>query len=141
MTVGARLYRVEQQMTMMDKKLDVIVNCINSLTHNRNLSYAASNSNLTGQFYQLQPYQSTSQYSTLYSSDAGQRLISQQQLALPSTASSPGHSNSPLLLKSNEECIWNKNTCMENQSTSLDYRQGNHNPESNNNRNTNEILI
>lgn len=105
MTVGARLYRVEQQMSMMDKKLDVIVNCINSLAHNRNLSNAASNSNLLGQFYQLQPYQSTSQFSTLYSSDAGQTLFSQQQLALPSTASSPIPSNSPVPSNGKEDNV------------------------------------
>lgn len=105
MTVGARLYRVEQQMSMMDKKLDVIVNCINSMAHNRNLSNAASNSNLLGQFYQLQPYQSTSQFSTLYSSDAGQTLLSQQQLALPSTASSPIPSNSPVTSNGREDNV------------------------------------
>ncbi|KAL5290059.1 KCNQ1 family protein [Megaselia abdita] len=105
MTVGARLYRVEQQMSMMDKKLDVIVNCINSLAQNRNISNTASNSNLAGQFYQLQPYQSTSQYSTLYSSDTGQTLLSQQQLALPSTTSSPIPSNSPVPLKSKEDDV------------------------------------
>lgn len=33
MTVGARLYRVEQQLSCMDKKLDQLVHHLNQLTH------------------------------------------------------------------------------------------------------------
>lgn len=108
MTVGARLYRVEQQISMMDKKLDVIVNCINSLSFNVNLSNTPSNSNLSGPFYQLQPYQSNSQYSPLFSSDVGQTLISQTQLSLPFTSSSPMPSTSPVPLKRTENDVWKR---------------------------------
>lgn len=33
MTIGARLYRVEQQLTLMDRKLDQIVYLLNAHTH------------------------------------------------------------------------------------------------------------
>lgn len=33
MTVGARLYRVEQQLSIMDKKIDQIIHGINIITH------------------------------------------------------------------------------------------------------------
>lgn len=33
MTVGARLYRVEQQLSVMDKKIDQIIHGLNSLAH------------------------------------------------------------------------------------------------------------
>uniref|UniRef100_A0A8D9B9V1 Potassium voltage-gated channel subfamily KQT member 1 n=1 Tax=Cacopsylla melanoneura TaxID=428564 RepID=A0A8D9B9V1_9HEMI len=35
MTIGARLYRVEQQLTLMDRKLDQIVYLLNAHTHHR----------------------------------------------------------------------------------------------------------
>lgn len=34
MTVGARLYRVEQQLSVMDKKMDQIMHAINGISHN-----------------------------------------------------------------------------------------------------------
>lgn len=33
MTVGARLYRVEQQLSVMDKKLDQLVHTLNQISH------------------------------------------------------------------------------------------------------------
>lgn len=92
-------------MSMMDKKLDVIVNCVNSLTFNMNLSTAPSNSNISGQFYQIQPYQSNCQYSPLYTSEVGPTLISQSQLALPFTTSSIVPSTSPVPPKSTENDV------------------------------------
>lgn len=35
MTVGARLYRVEQQLSMMDKKLEQVLHAINAMTHHQ----------------------------------------------------------------------------------------------------------
>ncbi|KAL1450056.1 hypothetical protein WDU94_002513 [Cyamophila willieti] len=35
MTIGARLYRVEQQLTLMDRKLDQIVYLLNAHSHHR----------------------------------------------------------------------------------------------------------
>lgn len=34
MTVGARLYRVEQQLSNVDKKMDQIMHAINGISHN-----------------------------------------------------------------------------------------------------------
>lgn len=33
MTVGARLYRVEQQLSVMDKKIDQVLHALNTLAH------------------------------------------------------------------------------------------------------------
>lgn len=35
MTVGARLYRVEQHLATMDKKMDQIMHALNGITHQR----------------------------------------------------------------------------------------------------------
>lgn len=36
MTVGARLYRVEQQLSLMDKKLDQLIHTLNMVAHHSN---------------------------------------------------------------------------------------------------------
>lgn len=47
MTVGARLYRVEQHMSTMDKKLDQMMHAINALAHQKMISSSSSTQPLT----------------------------------------------------------------------------------------------
>lgn len=47
MTVGARLYRVEQHMATMEKKLDQMLHAINALTHQKMISSSSSTQLLT----------------------------------------------------------------------------------------------
>lgn len=42
MTVGARLYRVEQHMSNLDKKLDQIMHAINGVAHQKMISSSSS---------------------------------------------------------------------------------------------------
>lgn len=42
MTVGARLYRVEQHMSNLDKKLDQIMHAINGMAHQKMISSSSS---------------------------------------------------------------------------------------------------
>lgn len=88
MTVGARLYRVEQQLSSMDKKLDQIVNSINHLS-NQN-SHKMSTSISQTQFYQ-HPLTLASVPLHLHHQHAGMAMTSQQLHlpAGPSQASSP----------------------------------------------------
>lgn len=46
MTVGARLYRVEQHLSTMDKKMDQIMHALNAITHQRFIPSAPQPLNL-----------------------------------------------------------------------------------------------
>ncbi|XP_055384258.1 potassium voltage-gated channel subfamily KQT member 1-like isoform X2 [Condylostylus longicornis] len=91
MTVGARLYRVEQQLFNMEKKLDHMMHAINSLTV-RALSNAASTTNLSGygqlQAYQTQPNQLVSASSTV--------TLAAHQIAPAATTNTIGSIISPI---------------------------------------------
>lgn len=47
MTVGARLYRVEQHLSTLDKKLDQMMHAINALAHQRMITSSSSTQPLT----------------------------------------------------------------------------------------------
>lgn len=47
MTVGARLYRVEQNLSTLDKKMDQVMHSVNSLVHQRMVSTSSSMQPLT----------------------------------------------------------------------------------------------
>lgn len=47
MTVGARLYRVEQHLSTMDKKLDQMMHAVNALAHQKMISSSSSTQPLT----------------------------------------------------------------------------------------------
>lgn len=88
MTVGARLYRVEQQLSSMDKKLDQIISSISHLSNQSNHRMPTSISQT--QFFQ-NPLTLASVPLHLHHQHLGMSMT-QQQLHLPagpSQASSP----------------------------------------------------
>lgn len=42
MTVGARLYRVEQQLSVLDKKMDQLMHAINGIAHNSKVIFPST---------------------------------------------------------------------------------------------------
>ncbi|XP_055591191.1 potassium voltage-gated channel subfamily KQT member 1-like [Uranotaenia lowii] len=90
MTVGARLYRVEQQLSVMDKKLDQLTHAINSMTMQQKMI--------------LPPIQPQLFPGGVVSSSAGTGVIAQPNPLQPTTASciaplqlpaAPSQANSP----------------------------------------------
>ncbi|XP_037906052.1 potassium voltage-gated channel subfamily KQT member 1-like isoform X2 [Hermetia illucens] len=105
MTVGARLYRVEQQLSVMDKKLDHIMHALNGITMQRTIASAVSTSNLTAAL-NCNPQQGQLQYHPQPQNT--QQPVQQQQqpslgpesaqssLQLPSVSPTPTASPSPM---------------------------------------------
>lgn len=99
MTVGARLYRVEQQLSVMDKKLDQLLHTLNQLAHHplhsKPFAIQSVNTNATA---------STS--STAHSSSSTTHHQQHQQQVLPlQLPSAPSQPNSPVPLASIEDDV------------------------------------
>lgn len=90
MTVGARLYRVEQQLSIMDRKLDQLIYSVNVFTTNQNLKMLPSSVSQM-HIHPNQQHHSQAMQSIGYQQTAS--AITAQQLQLPPQ---PSQSPSPV---------------------------------------------
>lgn len=91
MTVGARLYRVEQQLNVMDRKLDQLIHSINIISTNQNLKMLPSSVSQT-QFHQSHhpsPIPMQLGYQQTASAITAQQLQALQLPPAPSQSPSP----------------------------------------------------
>jgi hypothetical protein len=104
MTVGARLYRVEQQLSNMDKKLDQVVHGINALTTQAHQKSYSNPQQPQQQQQQQHPHQQQ-HHMVLATVNTSMMPISHQaqQLQLPTPSSS--QSPSPIPMKLLEEDV------------------------------------
>lgn len=100
MTVGARMYRVEQQLNSMDRKLDQLVHAINNLTIQQQKMMASPQQQQQHQHFNYGPLALPSMFETnnqLSPAMTAQQLHALQLPAGPSQTNTPTTSMQPYL--------------------------------------------